>query len=219
MNMLKTKLLASIKPDDLAEMLADGGDFLNIETAVTLTDEERTSIQQKLKQFNLKKAALFLNANLTPTARATELATAKRLKDEWLSAKLGKERANAVTLSDQARQRSSVEKRADEAILRMDYCLNLSAAQKDQLRAGLIERDLVPVTTEEMLIQKNNSNINMEPPVPDLSAEIEKILTPAQLKLHHQHNAAGAYNNIQQQNLVNSYMQAAQATVEEFLQN
>jgi hypothetical protein len=218
MSMLMEKVVTFMKPDDLAEVLGDGGYFENILSAVKLTDEERASIQQRLKQFNLKKTALFVNANLTPAARAAELAAAKQQREEWLVAKLGKERADAAILSIQLHERASAEKRASEAVLRMDYSLNLSDAQKNQLLAGLIKRDLTPATAEAMLNQETYGGINIEPPVPDLSADMEKILPPAQWQLYQKNRQTVPNPMFQEQKLMDPLIESAQSTLVEFLQ-
>lgn len=177
------KLVALVKPEQLAKILWDKQQLERIAAVVKLTDEERVNLQKRLEQFDLAKASLFLNSNLTPAARASELAKAKQQKVEWFTTQLGKKRADEIILSNQLHERAATEQRASLAVSRMSDTLNLSEEQKEKLQVGLVERDLNP-RTQPMLAAKVHGTIQTEPSVPDISEDIEKILTPAQWQIY-----------------------------------
>ena len=177
------KLVALVKPEQLAKILWDKQQLERIAAVVKLTDEERVNLQKRLEQFDLAKASLFLNSNLTPAARASELAKAKQQKDDWLSTQLGKKRADEIIRSNQLHEHSATELRASQAVSRMCDTLNLSDDQKEQLQAGLVERDVNP-RTQPMLAAKAYGTIQTKPPVPNISEDIEKILTPVQWQMY-----------------------------------
>ena len=179
MDTVNEKLVTLVKPEQLAKILWDKEQLERIAAVVKLTDEERINLQKRLEQFDLAKASLFLNSNLTPTIRASELAKVKQQRVEWFTTQLGKQRADKIILSNQLHERAATELRASLAISRMNDTLNLSDGQKEQLKAGLVERDLNPLT-QPMLTAKVCGSILTEPPAPAISEEVEKIVSPAQ---------------------------------------
>ena len=183
MDTVNKKLVTLIKPEHYAKTLWDKEQLERIAAVVKLTDEEGVNLQKRLEQFDLAKASLFLNPNLTPAARASELAKAKQQKVDWFTTQLGKKRADEIILSSQLHERAATEEQASQAVSRMSDTLNLSEEQKEQLQAGLVERDLNPLTLP-MLVTKVYGTIQTEPPVPDISEDIEKILTPIQLQMY-----------------------------------
>lgn len=185
---INEKLVTLIKPESLAKILGDRTQLERISAVVKLTDEERISVQKRLAQFDLAKCSLLLNPNLTPTARAGELAKAKQQKDDWFSTRLGKMRSDQIILSNQLHERAVTERRASLAVSRMSETLDLSDEQREQLQVGLVERDLKPLT-QPMLAAKFFGTMQTEPPVPDLSEEAEDILSPAQWQAYQKQGA------------------------------
>jgi hypothetical protein len=171
------------EPAHLAKLLWDRQQLERIAMVVKLADSERANIQKQLEQFDLAKAVLFLNPNLTPTARASELAMAKRQKNDWFVTELGKQRADEVILADQLHENTATEQGATQTVSRMNDTLNLSDEQQKQLLAGLVERDL-NCLTQPMLAAKVSGTIQTEPPLPDISEDAEKILTPTQWQMY-----------------------------------
>jgi hypothetical protein len=194
MDTINEKLVTLVKPEHLAKIIGDRTQLERVAAVVKLSDEERENVQKRLEQFEIAKCSLLLNPNLTPAARASELAKARRQKDDWLSAQLGKKRSDEVTRASQLHENAATELRASLAVSRMSATLNLSDEQKKQLQAGLVERDLDPLT-QPMLSAKVYGTIQTEPPVPDISEDAEKILTPAQWQFHQTQHAAKSQEN------------------------
>lgn len=188
MDTINEKLVTLIKPEQLAKILGDREQLGRIAGVVKLNDEERVNLQKRLEQFELAKASLLLNPNLTPAARASELAKAKQQKDDWFSTQLGRIKSDEIIRSNHLHEHATTERRASLAISRMSDTLNLSEDQKEQLQVGLVERDLNPVT-QPMLAVKVFGTIQTEPPDPDISEDAEKILTPAQWQTYQIQNA------------------------------
>ena len=188
MDTINEKLVTLIKPEQLAKILGDREQLERIAGVVKLTDEERINLQKRLEQFELAKASLLLNSNLTPATRANELANAKQQKDDWFSTQLGRMRSEEIIRSNQLHEHAATERRASLAVSRMNDTLNLSDDQKEQLQVGLVERDLNPVT-QPMLAVKIYGTIQTNPPDPDISEDAEKILTPAQWQTYQIQNA------------------------------
>ncbi len=183
METINEKLVTLIKPEQLAKILGDKTQLERISAVVKLSDEERENVQKRLEQFEISKCSLLLNPNLTPAARASELAKAKQRKDDSLSTQLGKKRSDEVIRANQLHENAATELRASLAISRMAETLNLSDEQKEQLQAGLVERDLNP-PTQPMLSARVCGTVQTDPPAPDISENAEKILTPAQWKIY-----------------------------------
>ena len=179
MDTINEKLVTLIQPEQLAKILGDKTQLERIDVVVKLTAEERVNVQKRLEQFDLTKCLLLLDPNLTPAARAVELAQAKQQKDAWFSTQLGKKRSDEIILANQLHERAATELRVSLAVSRMNDTLNLSDGQKEQLQAGLVERDLNP-QTQPMLTTKVCGTIQTEPPSPDVSEDVEKIVSPAQ---------------------------------------
>jgi hypothetical protein len=194
MDTINEKLVTLVKPEQLAKILRNKTKLERVTAVVKLSDEERENIQKRLEQFDIANCSLLLNPNLTPAARASELAKARKQKDDWLSAQLGKKRSDEVTRASQFHENAATELRASLAVSRMSATLNLSDEQKKQLQAGLVERDLDPLT-QPMLSAKVFGTIQTEPPVPDISEDAEKILTPAQWQFHQTQHAAKSQEN------------------------
>ncbi len=215
---LKEKLVSSIKPEHLTGYLGDEGQFERIAATTNLSDEERAIVRQGLEPFDLQKARLYLDLGLTPAARARELAEVRRRKDEWLIAHLGKERSDAFFLSDQRHARALAEQQATVAISRLSHSLDLSDEQKDELHTGLVDRVLHPGPAGEMPDVGTFGIIQMEPPAPDVSEEVEKILTSGQRLIYQQQRENTRRNIAQRSQMLNAITESMQPALEELLQ-
>lgn len=215
----KEKLASTIEPEAFAAFLGNGGRFERICSVAKLTDDERAIVEKQLEQFDAENARLSLDSKLTPDARATALSALKMRRNEWLEAQLGKERAEAIKVSDQAQKRADAEERAALAVSRISGIARLSAAQRDELFKGLVERDLQPSQAEPMIEQQTYGKIEMEPPVPDLTEEAAKILTPDQLQASQRQLERSNLSLVQQQKLITKMMEAMQPALEEMLQS
>ena len=182
-DLVNEKLVTLIKPEQWAKTLWDKAQWERIAAVVKLTDEESVNLQKRLEQFDLAKVLLLLNSNLTPTARASELVKAKQQMGDWFTTQLGKKRADEIILSNQLSERDTNEQEASRAVSRMSDTLNLSEDQKAQLQAGLVERELNPLILP-MATMQIVGTLQTEPPVPDISEDIEKTLTPIQWQMY-----------------------------------
>jgi hypothetical protein len=191
METIDEKLVTLIKPEQLAKISGDRTQLERITEVVKLTDEERENIQKRLEQFEISKCSLLLNSNLTPATRASELVKAKKQKDDSLSAQLGKKRSDEVIRANQLHENTATELRPSLAVSRMATTLNLSDKQREQLQAGLVERDLNP-STQSMLAARVHGTVQTEPPPPDISEDAEKILRPAQWQIYQTRNATNS---------------------------
>lgn len=218
MEAINEKLVTLIKPEQLAKFFGDKTQLERIATTVKLTDEEHVNVQKRLELFDLTKCSLLLNPNLTPAARANELAQAKQQKDQWLLTQLGKKRSAEVILANQLDENAATEQRALSAVSRMSETLNLSDPQKEQLQAGLVEHDLTP-QTQSMLAIRVYGTIQTEPPVPDISEDVEKILTPAQLKIYQTPNVSILQDDKQRNEMAGMINGLLPTLFEEFLKN
>ena len=182
-DLVNEKLVTLIKPEQWAKTLWDKAQWERIAAVVKLTDEESVNLQKRLEQFDLAKVLLSLNSNLTPAARASELVKAKQQMGDWFTTQLGKKRADEIILSNQLSERDTNEQEASRAVSRMSDTLNLSEDQKVQLQAGLVERELNPLILP-MATMQIVGTLQTEPPVPDISEDIEKTLTPIQWQMY-----------------------------------
>jgi hypothetical protein len=215
----KEKLTSTIEPEAFSALLGNGGRFERICSVAKLTDAERAIVEKQLVQFDAENARLSLDSKLTPDARATALFALKTRRNEWLEAQLGKERAEAIKVSDQAKKRADAQERAALAVSLISGIARLSAAQKDELFKGLVERDLQPSQAEPMIEQQTYGKIEMEPPIPDLTEEAAKILTPDQLQASQRQLERSNLSLVQQQKLITKMMEAIQPALEDMLQS
>lgn len=185
---LKDALANSLTKNQVEALLNPGDAELGFESLVTaanLTGDEREAVRRGLKQFDGHRAELYLNRSLSPAALADELLKVKGRREAWLAAQLGKERYEAVVRCGERQARASAERRAAASVSRISSAADLSQAQKDALYAGFLDLNLNPPSSAgNKLTVETFANLKVEPSVPDLSEDAEKILTEEQLRLY-----------------------------------
>lgn len=214
---LKEALAASLTKDQVIAFMSmerKGVAFESLAAAANLTKKERNTILKGLEPYDEQRAALYLNRGLAPAARSAGLAHVKLRQEEWLATQLGKERYEAVLRSEEQDARTSAERGAAKSVSRISAAADLTDAQKDQLYAGFLERNLHPTkAAEDKLVVGTFGNLEKGPFAPDLSGDVERILTPEQLQLYQLQREASAQSAAVQGKMVNGLMQSMMPAV------
>jgi hypothetical protein len=213
---LKEALAASLTKDQVLtlEKMTGKGVFESLAATANLTEEERNTIRQGLEQYDEERAALYLNRGLAPAALTAGLEKVERRQKEWLATQLGKERYEAVLRSDEQNARASAERRAAQSVSRISAAADLTEAQKDQLYAGFLELNLHPTkAAEDKLVVETFGTLKMGPFTPDLSGDVERILTPEQRQLYQLQREASAQSTAAQDEIIMGLMKSMMPTV------
>jgi hypothetical protein len=221
---LKAALANSLTEDQVIAFLnmgTKGATFETIAAAANLTLEESATIRERLEKFDQERAALYLNHDLTPAALNTGLAEVNLRQDKWLAGQLGADRYAELIRYDDRRSRNSAKQRAAESVARIGSATDLTEAQKEKLNEGFLELNLrTPETAvENKLVVETNGSLELGPSAPDLSEEVEKILTPEQLEDYQLQREAIAQNTEARSEVLMEMMQSLMPAVIRLLEN
>jgi hypothetical protein len=214
---LKEALAASLTKDQVIAFLNTDRKWVAFESlaaTANLTKAERDTIRRGLEAYDEERAALYLNRGLAPAALSAGLTQVKRRQEEWLGTQLGQERYEAVLRSDEQDARTSAEQRAAQSVSRISAAADLTEAQKDQLYAGFLELNLQPIqAAEDKLVVETFGNLEKGPFAPDLSEDVERILTPEQLQLYQLQRGASSQSTAAQGKMMNGLMKSVMPAV------
>lgn len=204
----------------LQKMTADGMGFECLATAANLNEEERNKIQQGLKSYDQQRTVLYLNRKLPATTLAVGLAEVKQRQEEWLAAQLGPERYESLLRSDERETTARAARKATDSVSRINSVADLTETQRDKLYAGFLELNLHPTKpAEHKLTVETSGDIEFGPFAPDLSEDIEKLLTPDQLEIYQLQRRAMAEEVKARDDLKMGLMPSLMATVMELLES
>ena len=184
MDRVEQKLLATVKPELLADLTAWTDDLVlaAMKRVADLSDEESAKVKAHLAATRLELQRNSLRLNLTPAKRIAAKAELTQSSDAWLKDLMGEVRFGRYEAWRKARKLADAESAASQGLRRISRALPLRPDQKDALYAGFVNAAMSPAAeAADPLTQfRLTSSISEEPSKPMIQEEAKAILTPEQ---------------------------------------
>lgn len=178
------KLFESMEPSKVVGLIHSGDELARINIATNLNESERAAFAQAFAEYDLQRAKAYLDTGLTNEERTAVLAEISEKKKTWIHGRLGADRSAALIRAETEFNQARAENNARIALTRLSLAVDLKESQANRLYPEFLKREMeqqaTPHAETAPFALQPFGVISYDPAIPDISADAEKILTPAQ---------------------------------------